>query len=382
MVFQRQGWRYFAMRMNGDGTETLIDPDLPLEEVTISPALSGDSTISAKIEPEFQRLQTADGTPLLYEWSTSIYAECDGEIRCGGILVNTKISGSSLKLDIPGFTAYGRGMPYTGPGYKGIQIDALDGVRAAWSHIQSQPGGNIGLELSDAKSGVKIGTTLTSAEYDGQAGYTSYESGPFKLNWYESHDLMGIVDDLASDTPFDYIERHYWDGETIRHKLDFYAPKAGRRRDDLRFWYGTNIMDPADYDRDGEDFASAVHILGAGEGSAMAHYLYQPATRPQNRLRRVALVRDDSLKSQKSLSTRAKNEYQWRSKLGDISSVIVLDHPMAPLGSAQLGDEILLEGPSPWGDISLWVRIIGMSYQPENGKISSYSVERADKLPE
>lgn len=379
--FQRQGWRYFAMRLDGDtGTETLIDPDLPLENVTISPALSGDSTISAKIDPAFRRLQASDGTPLLHEWSTTVYAECDGEIRCGGILKETKIDGPSLNLDIPGFTHYGRDQPYTGSGYKGIQIDALDAVRTIWTHLQAQPGANIGLELSGKKSGVKIGTALNSAEYDGQAGYTTYESGPFKLNWYESLDLQGIVDELAQETPFDYVERHYWDGETIRHVLDFFVPKAGRRRTDLKFWYGTNIFEPEKYSRNGDEFATGIHVLGAGEGSAMAHYLFQPPSRPQDRLRRIATVQDDSLKSKNSLTARAKSEYQWRSRLGDVDDIIVTDHPMAPLGSAQLGDEILLEGMSDWGPISIWVRITGMSYQPENGKVASYSIERADKM--
>lgn len=373
-------WRYLAYRMNGDGTKTLIDPELPLEDVTIHDVLSGDGGIDAKIEPAFQRLQAADGSPILLEWSTAIFAEDDGAIRGGGIVSNTSIAGDNLTLDVVGFTNYGREMPYTGSGYKGIAIDALDGVRAAWSHIQSQPGGNIGLELSGAKSGVKIGTELTSAEYDGQAGYTTYESGPFKLNWYESHDLMGIIDGLASTTPFDYHERHFWDGEEIRHALDFHAPKMGRRRTDLKFWYGTNIFEDPEISRGGDDFATGVHVLGAGEGSAMAHYLYQPPSRPQNRLRRVAIVQDDSLKSKTQLSARAKAEYQWRSRVGDIGNIVVIDHPMAPLGSAGLGDEILVEGKTDWGPISLWVRITGISYQPENGKAAEYQIERADRM--
>jgi len=373
-------WRYLAYRLNGDGTKTLIDPELPLEDVTIHDVLSGDGGLDAKIDPAFLRLQAPDGSPLLHEWSTAIFAEDDGAIRGGGIFRDSKVAGSSLTLDVAGFTNYGREMPYTGNGYKGIQIDALDGVRACWSHIQSQPGGNIGLELSQKDSGVKIGTTLTSAEYDGQAGYTTYESGPFKLNWYESHDLMEIVDNLAAETPFDYHERHFWDGQEVRHALDFYAPKMGRRRTDLKFWYGTNIFDDPEIARDGGDFATGVHVLGAGEGSAMAHYLLQPPSRPQNRLRRVAVVQDDSLKSKAQLSARAKAEYQWRSKLGDVDRIVVIDHPMAPLGSAGLGDEILLEGKTDWGDISLWVRITGISYQPENGKAAEYTVQRADKM--
>lgn len=373
-------WRYLAYRLNGDGTQTLIDPELPLEDVTIHDVLSGDGGIDGKIEPAFQRLQASDGSPILLEWSTAIFAEDDGDIRGGGIVTSTSVEGAKLVLDVAGFTNYGREMPYTGNGYKGIAIDALDGVRACWSHIQSQPGGNIGLEVSSKNSGVKIGTTLTSAEYDGQAGYTTYESGPFKLNWYESHDLMGIVDELAKTTPFDYHERHFWDGDDIRHALDFYAPKMGRRRDDLKFWFGTNIFDDPEVSRGGDEFATGVHVLGAGEGSAMAHYLYQPPSRPQNRLRRIAVVQDDSLKSKAQLTQRAKAEYQWRSRVGELGSIVVIDHPMAPLGSAGLGDEILVEGKTDWGPVSIWVRITGISFQPANGKAAEYQIERADRM--
>ena len=53
---QRRGWRYFATRLNGDGTETMIHPDLPIEEVEIEDVISGHNALSGTIEPTYSNL--------------------------------------------------------------------------------------------------------------------------------------------------------------------------------------------------------------------------------------------------------------------------------------------------------------------------------------
>ncbi len=379
---QRKGWRYLATRLNGDGTETLLHPDLPLEDVTVEEVLSGDWSISAKIDPAVPHLIRSDG-PILREWSTALYAESDGAIRAGAILHSVDIEGPSLSLDAVGFTGYGRDMPYTGPGYYGVQVDPTDMVRLIWGHIQAQRGGNIGLQVGSANTGgkVKIGTELTQVEFDTVSGPVSFEAGPFKLAWHLTHDLQGEVDDLAAETPFDYVERHAWKADgTIGHYLDLGYPKIGRRRDDLRFVHGVNIFEPVRMSRDGSLYASGTMVLGAGEGAAMVKAISEPPTRPGNRLRRVAVVVDSSIRSKARAETRAQAENQWRARLDDVSSLVVRDHPNARLGAAKVGDEILVEGRGEWDDVSMWVRILSISYQPAGGNIAEYRVARTDKL--
>lgn len=376
----RRGWRYFATRLNGDGTETLIDPDLPLEGVTIEDRLSGHGGMTATIDPVYTRLLGSDGRPILKEWSTAIYAENDGDIRAGAILASCPIDGPSLALDAVGFTGYAQDMPYTGEGYKGVRVDPLDVVRHIWSHIQSYPGGNIGLTWDSTKSDVTIGTELRQVQFDTQSGPVSFEAGPYKLNWYSNHDLASDIDGLAEETPFDYHERHFWEGDVVRHRVDIGYPRLGRRRDDLRFVHGVNVFEPVTSDRDGSIYASGTLVLGAGEGSAMVKALREPATRPEDRLRRIAVVVDDRIKSKTKAAQRGDVENQWRARLDDVESVVVQDHPNAPLGSAVVGDEIRLEGQGDWADADLWVRILGISYQPENGQVAQYTVARTDKL--
>lgn len=382
-VAQRRGWRYFATRLNGDGTETVLDMDLPLEEVQVEDVLSGDSSLNAVIEPSYARLIGSDGHPLLREWSTAIYAEADGDIRCGGILTHSGFDGPSWGLEVVGFTGYGREMPYTGNGYLGVEVDPIDVARHIWEHIQNQTGGDIGLEFSAVDTGgkVSIGTELQQKEFDTVSGPVSFEAGPYRLNWYNNHDLQGDFDNLATDTPFDYHEKHSWNPDgTIKHFVEIGYPRLGRRREDLRFVYGVNIFDAVQVDRDGELYASGTMVLGAGTGASMIKSIKEPPSRPAGRLRRIAVVQDDTIKSRRSADKRANLENQWRAQLDTIESFTVIDHPNARLGAAAVGDEIRIEGQGDWIGVDMWVRILSIAYEPANGKISSYSVARTDMI--
>jgi len=381
VAVQRRGWRYFATRLNGDGTETVLDMELPVEDVTVEDILSGDNALSCKIDPVHSRLLGPDGLPVFEEWGTGIYAENDGDIRGGGILTHSGFDGPEWTLEATGFTGYGRDLPYTGGGYKGIEVDPIDVAREIWNHIQSQPDGDLGLTFDTTTTGgkVSIGTELKQVEYDTKSGPISFESGPYKLNFYTNHDLQGDFDDLARDTPFDYHERHFWDGQTIRHHIDIGYPKLGRRREDLRFIFGVNIFHPVEVERDGELYASGTMVLGAGEGASMVRAIRERRTHGR-RLRRIAVVVDNSIKSRKRAESRADAENQWRKNLDDIETVIVQNHRNAPLGSVAVGDEIRLEGQGDWVNVDMWVRVLGITYQPANGNTAEYTVARTDKL--
>ena len=127
-------------------------------------------------------------------------------------------------------------------------------------------------------------------------------------------------------------------------------------------------------------YASGTLVLGAGDGAGAIRALREPASRPGDRLRRIAVVVDDTIKSQKRAAKRADRENQWRAHLDDVESVIVQDHPNAALGAVQVGDEIRLEGRGDWTDIDMWVRVLGIAYEPERGQVAEYTVARTDRL--
>jgi hypothetical protein len=371
------GWRYIAERLNGDGTGTLLDLDVPLNDVDITDTLSDVSGLNANITPEIKRLIADDGKPLFEEWSTALYAEKDGQIRAGGILVHSSFQDATWSAECVGFLGYGKDMPYTGGGQFFVEEDTLDIARFIWDHIQSQNGGNIGLEFDQRKSGVKVGSKLTSDQYDpeGGPGGLTLESQAYKLAYYQDHDLLSNFDDLATETPFHYHERHYWNGETIKHHVDF--PTRIQMRNDLRFALGENIIASPSVSLNGDDYASETYLLGAGEG---ARTIRGHASLPRKRLRRVAIRTDPSVRRLNAANNRAMNDLAWRRNLEDLTEITHLDHPNAAVGAVAVGDLIYIQGDLDWlGQVASWYRVDSIRYSP-GAPQQTLSVTRADKV--
>lgn len=467
------GWRYIASRLNGDGTESFLDFNLPLRDVKLKDVLSGPAAISATISPEIPRIMD-DGLPLFEPWSTAIYAELGGEIQGAGILTDMQVEGESLTLECTGWAGYPKDMPYTGD-WSQVNVDPLDVVREAWRHLQSQPGGNIGLTLDGDATKVRLGdpkvpgytevqiggkwvrstsvpasaidpeatSTLTSAMTATSTSFTVKDIGkyaqistpfevtisgekmtvgsrsgttfssvtrgikgttkrthgkgayvkhaatptrkiaeipakPVRLAWYQTHDLDKEIVDLAVATPFDYREVHYWSGEQVAHRLQFGVPVLGRRRDDLRFVLGENVFVQPKIEFDGSGYASDVVMLGAGEGSKM---IRSHLARRDHRLRRVAVVADKALRSTAATTAAARAELAWRLGSEDVTEIVVSNHPNAPLGSCQVGDEIYVQVGSGWSaDTALWVRVLSIQVSPDQGDASVLSIARVDRI--
>ena len=370
------GWRYLAQRLTGEGDDgELLDVDLPLNDVSLTDVLSGPTQLSGTIEPSFSKLMVG-GAPLLNEWGTAIYAEEDGNIIGGAILTASGFVGPKWSLDCMGFSGYLYDMPYLGSWF-GVEIDPLDVVREMWTHAQGQPSGDLGMIVSSLDTGLKIGVELEQVEFDTESGPISFESGPVKLNWWQTHDLGGEMDKLAKETPFDYHERHQWEGDTIKHYLDFAYPRMGRRHNQLRFVAGENVHVVPSVDRNGDDYASEILALGAGEGRTMKMAQLRRST---GRLRRVGIVEDKSARSLKAVQSVAATDMAWRKNLDVVSEIILVDHPHAPMGSVKPGDEIYLEGRLDWMELGVWVRVLSTTLQPANGNAMTLAVTPADRV--
>lgn len=371
-------WRYFATRLNGDGTEDLIAPELPLTVDSFTETLSGPNTMSASIDFEVAYLKDEEGRPVLRRWQTAIYAEKDDVIRWGGILKDIEEDGQRLALTVEGFFSYAYGQPYIGEKTY-IQADPLVIARHIWEHLQAQDGGNIALVLDETTSPVRVGTETEDVEFEtGEGNQVSFEAGPYRLAFYKTHDLGGEFDNLAEATPFDYAEIHEWQGDIIRHRLRLGYPKLGSKRSDLRFVVGENVFEEPVVEQNGDDYATEVIVLGAGEGREMIRGSAEVNER--DGLRRVKVITDKSAASKPRANAIAKAELQARVGAEDISSLVVVDHPNAPLGSFHVGDEILVQGSGlGWGgDLYLWVRILEISTSP-GAESASLTVTRSER---
>jgi hypothetical protein len=108
------------------------------------------------------------------------------------------------------------------------------------------------------------------------------------------------------------------------------------------------------------------------------------AVRKDSRLRRVAVVTAPHIRHPKQANKKARNDVARRIGVGEVEEIVVDGlHPNAPMGSYQVGDEIMVEGDVPWwDDIDTWVRVLSISYSPESdGNYATLAVVRSDKIP-
>jgi len=105
--------RVLAFRLNGDGTKTLIDPEVPMTGVSVEPVLNAGSVIEGKIELPYLSQIADDGKPVIEAWSTALFVEIDGDIVGGGIVTEDSYDYNERTLSTLGFADYPAGMPFT-----------------------------------------------------------------------------------------------------------------------------------------------------------------------------------------------------------------------------------------------------------------------------
>lgn len=462
-------WRYIAQRIL---TGEFLDYDVPLTRDDLTWALSASGSLRGTVSPDVGRLRASDGGLLLEEWGTAIYAEADGQIRWGGIVISSAFEGAAWHVEAAGFTSYPHGIPYAGD-YSRIQIDPLTAFREVWRHVQSYSDGDLGVEVDDtATTPVRLGKAgipavdqvfldgkwqdrveivpasriikdfsipissamtasqdyLTVREFGGfskvatpfvitigtekiQVGNlaamagegstaTTYElqglvrgyagttaaahtrntvaryngtptkkipavpAEPYLLSWWDAPDCGSELDKLAKETPFDFAESHTWDGDSIRHSIDLGYPRLGRRRADLSFIQGDNVIEVITPTLAGDDYANEVIGIGAGEGKKA---LRRTTAVRDGRLRRTAVLSVKDTKTTARLDSQIAAELRTRRQLLEITSITVRNHDNARIGSWALGDDILVQASLPWlGDVALWCRITAWNLKTED----------------
>lgn len=387
------GWQYLAERIDPNGGASIsLGNELPLHNVTITDVLSGPTQMTASIDPVYRSMKGVDGLPIFGEWSTAIYAECDGQIRGGGgnLVVGLGMKGPALSLDCSGFTTVPKGMEY--PSQKTFSFaDPIDITRHIYATIQAQQDSNYGLILDPyTTTGGRVqvgGPVVAAAPLDATASTSGTtidttagtDNKPYELNWWSTTDLGGEIDKLAQNSPFEYHERHQWVNGQIEHFLDFGYPSIGRRRENLRFVIGENIQVLPEPQESGDNFANHVVVLGAGEGSAM---IRGEARRSDGRIRRMVIIDDKSITDKAHADRAAQLELARRNQVIQLDTFVIRNLPShAQFGSFSVGDEIRVMGKVDWMDVvDMWVRIVSLSITPEKPDFCVVSVIRSDWL--
>jgi hypothetical protein len=188
--------------------------------------------------------------------------------------------------------------------------------------------------------------------------------------WWNAPQLGSVFNALASSTPFDYVERVKWNDtrtDVLLH-LELGYPRVGVRRTELEFVQGQNILDVVPVREAATTFASAVLVIGAGEGrDTVRGYAAQ---RYPGRVHRTVTIVDKTILTLEEANARASVELRERQcSLAEVHEITIdAAAEGAPLGSFDVGDEILPQVHIPWlgGDFAEWHRVITYTYKPAN----------------
>lgn len=365
------------------------DLGLVLYSPSITFQLSGPTVIKGSLP-----LDTIDLVQENIEaWACYLSYEENGTILASGILQPSDIDENGiLSIEAEGPSAYAHGLPWMGD-YQGVQVDPIDVVRMMWDRILTRYFGDIHIIVDqDTVTNVRIGhekppANDTGAESTGNlyggynpgndtpsagaSGSIATGQGPYKLSWWEFTDMGQEIDNLAKNTPFDYVERFSWsdDKSKILKYIDFGYPRIGRKRTDLGFRGGENIVSAIPVMETNGQYANQIIVSGAGQGRNMV-WDQASDTPPEGRVHRVKVINDKSLKSRADCKALAQRVLQSSLLPHSVDRIIVDGtHPNAPFGSFQCGDDILVQGDLPWiGEIAIWHRIVSYEYDVETSQ--------------
>lgn len=339
-----------------------------LSDATRTRALNGPGGITGTLAPEWQNRLAPDGRPYFWEWGTIVYAVEGSQILNAGIIEKIDIDGDALTMEAPGFSRYPQGEPYSQATNFGPFADPYDVVTAIWNDIQSKSNGDIDVIVQRTPASLPAIARLGD------------NANPYGLLWWDNVDCGGEIDNLARQAPFDYTETHLFNNAaqtSVAHLFQMQYPRLGRKRTDLRFAEGENVIDKVPVSIAGEDFANELIGIGRGEGSAMIH---ATAGVVDGRLRRSKVITDKTA-DQARLNAILAAELQKRREATDITQVTIRDHANARLSAIQLGDDILVQATIPWlGAIKMWVRVLSIAQTDTDETVAVLSTRRSDSF--
>jgi hypothetical protein len=321
---------------------------LPITELEYGPEVSGPGSLTGTLTPKL----LASNPTLADPGTTLIYVEAAGQLQWGGIVWDVRVRGQDYSIEAASWSSYlmhrydldgehgGRG-PYT-------YADRCQVIRNIWDYAQGIPDGNLGVTVDSTTSTSTIGTP--------DDVHHSY--------WYDTTSLGDQVDELVADnaTP-EYTCVTSWntDKTDVVKRIQLGWPRLGRRRTDIEFASGVNIIEDPEQARAGDDYAQVVIGTGAGDGSAK---LRQISAVRNGRLRLEAAVDFPEINGNDVLAQRVEWERARRQALGSVDQIEIRDTPAAPIGSWQVGDDVYTRIHNPWQSYTGWCRITGWTIKP------------------
>jgi hypothetical protein len=212
------------------------------------------------------------------------------------------------------------------------------------------------------------------------------ESGdiePYVINWWDVKSCGDVIDDAIKACPADYIEQYRWNTPRtfVYQSILVAQPRLGRRREDLRFVTGENIVEPPEMAADYDGFATMVIGIGAGEGSAALRETAEIVA--PGVLRKPYVYRNSKITDREELKRIVAQQLTLRSTFDgqEITRIVVTaSHDNAKFGAYNVGDDIYVQVQVPhWGWVQQWGRIISMTLAREDDLVE-LQLRRSDSF--
>lgn len=201
------------------------------------------------------------------------------------------------------------------------------------------------------------------------------EPAPYRIKPWTASNCGRLIEELTTRAPMEWVERVLWDGEKATPQVVLGYPRIGRRRDDLSFELDVNVTDLGYEASLADDHANTAVATGMGQEGAL---LRREASFDDGRVARDFVLPDPDLADGAVLARVASTEVRRRTSRGvKVTSVTVREHPHAPVGSWQVGDDVLLRASIPYvGEVEQWLRVTSWVLRSDGSAV--LTTERSD----
>ena len=353
--------RYIVEEAN---TRKILNRDLEVMEPQFGGQISGPGTLKFKLAPY--------ANPMI-DWGKNkqwvhVEMEFDGvrRIMISLIVKKAEVDSESGAMQIEGygFSDYPKGKPWL-ENYNDIAVDPFFIVAKVWAHVQSFGNAQLGVEVYPQVSHTQM---LPGYGFDGSK--LVFDFFAIFIRSVDFSDCADQINGLSRDIPFDYFEKSWWNGDRteIKKQLFLAYPKGGVRQENLSFVLGENVMKAELAEERDIEPVTDVIIRGWFPGSV---YNSRLANADMSQFRETILEEDAKINSTERAAAWAKRKLKRRTVPKYWKKIqIDPDHPNAPFGRFDVGDEILVRGIHPWyGEIALWHRVMSWAYDPKSGQI-------------
>lgn len=344
-------------------TGNILSRDLVVKEPKLLRALSGPCDIQFDVD---YRDYSAAGI-YFKPWGQWIHAEKliygQRQIWASALVQPSEIDKKTgtLHLKASGFAGYPKKTPAL-YNWNPLACDIFEVVHKTWNSMQSFPQGNLGVTVYPAISGIEM---LPGYAFDGQIANLDFFAEFIRAA--DKQDSGDLIDKLARDTPFDYVEQSGWntDRTAIWKKLYLGYPNAGVQQDNLSFVINENVIEAKPHIESEIDWVSDVIVDGWWPGT---EYSSQLSNRDPLRYRRVVTQDDAQINSNERAAAWSKRKLARRQTPAYWESIIIdPGHPNAPFGSFDVGDRIWVKGIMPWvGKVTQLHKIIAIAYDEKS----------------